>query len=131
METYKGNILAIDTGSTTTKIGYFRDGVQVFDEKLVHSPEELGRYANVMDQDKLRRDAVTGFLSTKGIDITEIDIIMARGGLFAPLTPMNIPRGRSMSMFFRLLPQAPRMLSNSPLPLRLTAGTCIVFMPLR
>lgn len=85
METYKGNILAIDTGSTTTKIGYFRDGVQVFDEKLVHSPEELGRYANVMDQDKLRRDAVTGFLSTKGIDITEIDIIMARGGLFAPV----------------------------------------------
>ncbi|MGM9743158.1 MAG: butyrate kinase [Candidatus Cryptobacteroides sp.] len=85
METYKGNILAIDTGSTTTKIGYFRDGVQVFDEKLVHSPEEIGRYANVMDQDKLRRDAVTGFLSTKGIDITEIDIIMARGGLFAPV----------------------------------------------
>lgn len=30
----KGNILIINTGSTTTKLGYFSDGVRVFDTNL-------------------------------------------------------------------------------------------------
>ena len=47
--------------------------------------EELSRYENVMDQDRMRRDAIIGFLRDKGIAITDIDIVMARGGLFAPV----------------------------------------------
>ena len=81
----KGHILAIDTGSTSTKVGYFIDGELVFETKLIHSAEDIGRYEHVMDQDQMRRDAITGFLRTKGISLTDIDIIMARGGLFAPV----------------------------------------------
>lgn len=84
-EAVTGNILAIDTGSTSTKIGYFVDGKQVFDEKLVHSTEDISRYEHVMDQDQMRRDAITDFLRSRGIKLTDIDIIMARGGLFAPV----------------------------------------------
>ena len=84
-EITKGRLLAIDTGSTSTKLGYFIDGKQVFSEKLIHNMEELSRYENVMDQDRMRRDAIIGFLRDKGIAITDIDIVMARGGLFAPV----------------------------------------------
>ncbi len=84
-EITKGRLLAIDTGSTSTKLGYFIDGKQIFSEKLVHNMEELSRYENVMDQDRMRRDAIIGFLRDKGIAITDIDIVMARGGLFAPV----------------------------------------------
>lgn len=81
----KGTVLAINTGSTTTKIGFFIDGALAFEKKLEHSAEELGRYPNVMDQDHMRRDAIMGFLSEKGIRLPDIDIVMARGGLFSPV----------------------------------------------
>ena len=84
-EITKGRLLAIDTGSTSTKLGYFIDGKQIFDEKIIHNTEELSRYETVMDQDRMRRDAIIGFLRDKGIAITDIDIVMARGGLFAPV----------------------------------------------
>lgn len=36
-EITKGRLLAIDTGSTSTKLGYFIDGKQIFNEKLIHN----------------------------------------------------------------------------------------------
>ncbi|MBQ5984721.1 MAG: butyrate kinase [Bacteroidales bacterium] len=81
----KGTVLAINTGSTTTKIGYFIDGDLAFEKKLEHSSEEILRFPNVMDQDHMRRDAIMGFLSEKGIQLKDIDIVMARGGLFSPV----------------------------------------------
>ena len=80
-----GRILAIDTGSTSTKVGYFVDGKLLFEEKLIHTAEEVGRFKHVMDQDKMRRDAIMGFLHKKSIALQDLDIIMARGGLFAPV----------------------------------------------
>ena len=81
----KGTVLAVNTGSTTTKIGYFIDGALAFEKKLEHSTEELSRFTNVMDQDHLRRDAIMAFLEEKGIRLIDIDIVMARGGLFSPV----------------------------------------------
>ena len=80
-----GRILAINTGSTSTKIGYFVDGEAAFTASLDHPTEELARFPHVMDQDVLRRDAVMDFLTQKGIGLGDIDIVMARGGLFAPV----------------------------------------------
>lgn len=85
METPKGRILAINTGSTSTKIGYYVDGKVVFDTKLIHTAADIAKYKQVMDQDKMRRDAITSFLDQKGISLNDIDIVMARGGLFAPV----------------------------------------------
>ena len=58
----KGNILTIDTGSTTTKVGYFSDGTLIFEDKIVHSADEVARFHSVLEQDEMRRDAITGFL---------------------------------------------------------------------
>lgn len=81
----KGNILIINTGSTTTKLGYFSDGVRVFDEKLEHSAEEVAKYKSVMDQSDMRRKAITDFMKSRGIPLEDVDIVMARGGLFTPV----------------------------------------------
>ena len=81
----KGRVLAINTGSTSTKIGYYVDGEATFTASLDHPAEQLAVFPHVMDQDLLRRDAVMGFLEQKGIGLDEIDIVMARGGLFAPV----------------------------------------------
>ena len=81
----KGRVLAINTGSTSTKIGYYVDGEQVFAQSLEHSTKALSAFQNVMDQDHLRRDVIMTFLSEKGIGLDQIDIVMARGGLFSPV----------------------------------------------
>lgn len=81
----KGRVLAINTGSTSTKIGFFVDGSIVFDQNLVHSVSDLSKYSSVMDQDLMRRDAITEFLSEKGVALEDIDIVMARAGLITPV----------------------------------------------
>ena len=83
----KGKVLAINTGSTSTKVGYYVDGQPVCIRTLEHSAEETGRFPDVLDQDRMRRDAVTAFLNEKGIGLDRIDVVMARGGLFAPVVP--------------------------------------------
>lgn len=85
MTNQKGRLLAIDTGSTSTKIGYFVDGELAFEENLAHKAEDLAGFKDVMEQDTLRRDDVRIFMRGKGIHAQDIDIVMARGGLFYPV----------------------------------------------
>ena len=80
----KGNILIINTGSTTTKLGYYSEGKRVFDEKLEHSADEVAKYASVMDQSDMRRQAIKEFMKSRGIPLEDVDIVMARGGLITP-----------------------------------------------
>lgn len=81
----KGRVLAINTGSTSTKIGFFVDGDMAFCQNLVHSVSDLSKYESVMDQDLMRRDAITDFLAEKGVALEDIDIVMARAGLITPV----------------------------------------------
>ena len=80
-----GRVLAINTGSTSTKIAYFKDGVKLFEQNLAHNAETLAEFDSVMDQDMMRKDAITEFLSSRNIPLCDIDIIMARGGLITPI----------------------------------------------
>ncbi len=81
----KGRILVINTGSTSTKIGFYDAGMMLFEQNLTHSAEEIARYESVMDQTGMRRDAITAFLAEKDITLDSIDIVMARGGLITPI----------------------------------------------
>lgn len=83
--TQKGNILIINTGSTTTKLGYYSDGKRIFDEKLEHTADEVAKYKSVMDQSDMRRQAIKDFMKSRGIPLEDVDIVMARGGLFTPV----------------------------------------------
>lgn len=80
-----GRILALNTGSTTTKIGYYDSGRKVFEENIFHSLEKLSRYNSVMDQGHLRLATITEFLLSKGIRLVDIDLVMARSGLVTPV----------------------------------------------
>ena len=81
----KGKVLVINPGSTSTKIGFYEDGNQLFETNLTHSAEEIAKYDSVMDQGDMRRDAITDFLSEKGVALETIDVAMARGGLITPI----------------------------------------------
>lgn len=81
----RGNILIINTGSTTTKLGYFSDGARVFDTKLEHTADDVARFPSVMAQADMRHQAIRNFMASKGIPLEDVDIVMARGGLIVPV----------------------------------------------
>ena len=81
----KGRILVINTGSTSSKIALYDAGEKMFETNLTHTADEVAKYDSVMDQGDMRRDAITDFLSAKGIPLYTIDVAMARGGLITPI----------------------------------------------
>ena len=81
----EGRILVVNTGSTSTKIGFYDAGEMLFEKNLTHSAEEVAQYKSVMDQGGMRRDTITDFLAEKGIALETIDVAMARGGLITPI----------------------------------------------
>lgn len=79
-------ILAINPGSTSTKIAIFEGSEQLFVKNIKHSTEELSKYDTIADQYEFRRDVIIATLEEENIDIHSIAIIMGRGGLIKPLT---------------------------------------------
>ncbi|MBO4476196.1 MAG: butyrate kinase [Bacteroidales bacterium] len=80
----RGIILVVNTGSITTKFAVYKDGECILEQKLEHSVAELAHFADVMDQDQMRTDAIISALGQQGIHLEDIDIVMCRGGLFTP-----------------------------------------------
>ena len=71
----KGRILVVNTGSTSTKIGFFDAGEKLFEQNISHSAREISVYASVLDQRDMRRDAITDFLTEKNIGfIKDLDL---------------------------------------------------------
>lgn len=81
----KGRILVINTGSTSTKIGFFDAGNKLFEQNITHSAREISVYASVLDQLDMRRDAIMDFLASRDIALASIDLVMSRGGLITPI----------------------------------------------
>jgi butyrate kinase len=78
-------LLAINPGSTSTKIAVFEGDKNVFQVTLRHSSEELAGYANVAAQYSFRKDIILQKLSEANIDINTIDVVVGRGGIVKPV----------------------------------------------
>ena len=79
------DILVVNPGSTSTKIGVFRDETMLFDVTLRHSAEEIGRYATIADQKDFRKELVVKALADHDYDIHQLSAVSARGGLLRPI----------------------------------------------
>jgi butyrate kinase len=78
-------ILVINPGSTSTKIAVFEDEKMIFSENIKHSAEELSIFGYIIYQHKFRRELILHKLRDAKIDISQIDIIVGRGGLVKPI----------------------------------------------
>lgn len=79
------NILIINPGSTSTKIGVYEDEKEILEETLRHSAEEIGRYATIYDQKDFRKEVILNVLKEHNFDITSLDAVVGRGGLLKPI----------------------------------------------
>ncbi|MDW7670105.1 MAG: butyrate kinase [Bacillota bacterium] len=83
MEVFR--ILAINPGSTSTKIAIYDNEKPLFEEVLRHSAEETAQYKSIFDQYSFRKDVILETLSQKDINITKLAAVVGRGGLLHPI----------------------------------------------
>ncbi len=80
-----GPILAINPGSTSTKVAVFDGEEAAFVETVAHRAADLAAYARIADQYPLRRDAVLLCLARHGLEPTALAAVVGRGGLLRPV----------------------------------------------
>jgi len=78
-------ILAINPGSTSTKIAVFEDNNPVFAKTIRHTREELAQFNKISEQFPYRQKIILEQLEEANLDLNTIHAIVGRGGLLKPL----------------------------------------------
>jgi len=82
----KIRVLAINPGSTSTKIALFDDYEELFRKTISHSPEELDAYAEIRDQLPYRTEMVEKAMLEHAYALCDVNIFAGRGGGLLPVT---------------------------------------------
>jgi butyrate kinase len=78
-------ILAINPGSTSTKIAVYHNAKPVFLKSILHPPEELSKFQRISDQYEFRKDIILKELQDSHFEISAIEVVVGRGGLVHPI----------------------------------------------
>lgn len=79
-------ILAINPGSTSTRISVHDEEAELFSETMVHTKEELAAFRNFFEERPLRENAVFNSLKKHEIPLENLSAVVGRG---APLKPLE------------------------------------------
>lgn len=78
-------ILAINPGSTSTKIALYEDEKELLVNTLDHPVEEIEKYEKIVDQFEMRKNIVLSFLKDSGYEPDMLDAVVGRGGMLPPV----------------------------------------------
>jgi butyrate kinase len=78
-------LLAINPGSTSTKIAVFRNTKEVFLKNIKHTCEEIHGFEKITDQYEFRKSIILAELKNADINVNNIQIVVGRGGLIKPI----------------------------------------------
>jgi len=80
-------ILAVNPGSTSTKLSIFEGEEEIVSGELQHSAAELAAFEGqkIVAQFAFRKQAVADFLAANGFGMPDIAAVSARGGLLRPI----------------------------------------------
>lgn len=78
-------ILAINPGSTSTKVALFKGEENVVQKNLDHSPSEIEKYEHIADQFEMRKEIILSWLESEGYSTGDLVAVVGRGGLLAPI----------------------------------------------
>ncbi|WP_462279668.1 butyrate kinase [Salinivirga cyanobacteriivorans] len=78
-------ILAINPGSTSTKIAVYENDKSLFLKTLRHNCDELEKFEKVADEFQFRKDIILQELANAEIEIESLSAIVGRGGLIKPV----------------------------------------------
>lgn len=80
-------VLAINPGSTSTKLALYDDVTAVFSETIRHPEEELAPFSQmpIGAQFEYRLAKIERALADQGVEVERLDAVAGRGGLLKPL----------------------------------------------
>jgi len=78
-------ILAVNPGSTSTKIALYENETLLFEDKIDHPAQSLAGFARMADQLPMRREAVMSRLKERNVALSDLDAVSGRGGKLPPL----------------------------------------------
>ena len=79
------SILAINPGSTSTKIAWFHDEESVWQETITHSSDELAPFEDITDQFEFRLQTINDCVMKHGSSFSELSAVVGRGGIVDPI----------------------------------------------
>lgn len=77
-------VLAVNPGSTSTRVALYRDGLCVDNTRLAHEEAVLD-LPLFPDQYALRKESILAYLAAQGMKPGDLDAVAARGGRLKPL----------------------------------------------
>jgi butyrate kinase len=91
-------VLAINPGSTSTKIALFVNEQAVLVKNLRHSDAEMAPFRSrpILDQQQFRAVHIEAELEPAGVSIVELNAVVGRGGLLPPLASGTYEVNRQM-----------------------------------
>ena len=78
-------ILAINPGSTTTKVAVYQDMNPIFLRTIRHTKEELDEFDDIISQLDYRKNIICKELKAAEIKLDLVKVIVGRGGLVKPI----------------------------------------------
>lgn len=80
------NILTINLGSTSTKLGLFENECCIHRKTVCHPQKELSQFETIKDQYQMRKQTVLSFVScAQDIGTFDLQVIVSRGGILCPI----------------------------------------------
>jgi len=77
-------ILTINPGSTSTKIGIFKNEELIIKRSISHNDQDIAAYKRVWDQYAFRKHEILDAMRRENFDIDQLDCVVGRGGLLRP-----------------------------------------------
>lgn len=75
------HILTVNPGSTSTKVGLFKNDELLKEFNINHSPRQIEKYDTVWDQYTFRKKEIIRILQKHNFDIGKLNAVVGRGGL--------------------------------------------------
>lgn len=78
-------ILVINPGNTSTKIGIYGNAKKLYEITVDHTEKDLKKYHKIRDQKAFRKSLVETAVHNAGFKLSDLDVIIGRGGLGKPM----------------------------------------------
>lgn len=78
-------ILALNPGSTSTKIALYEDKTLILSEQAEHSDEDFAGLSDILDQLEFRLEIIHSVLDKHKVQLSKLCAVVGRGGLLPPV----------------------------------------------
>jgi butyrate kinase len=99
------HILAINPGSTSTKLAIYEDEKLIYKESVKHDAIQISKFEHVIDQYAFRMDAIHDAIKKSKVDLKHLDAVVGRGGMLKPIEGGTYAINDEMIEFIKRAPR--------------------------